>query len=155
MPDEIVLKLVKDHLEKINKGWILDGFPRTPRQATLLDEALASWNQKLSLALYLNVPEKAIIERIQGRYVHEKSGRVYNTTYQPPKKPGIDDLTGEPLVQRPDDKPETVLKRLREYQQKTQPLIEFYKSQNKLVEIESPTSDIGYVKIKKLLESLL
>lgn len=126
VPDDVMVSLIAGELEQVNsaeRGWLLDGFPRTRPQA----EALQRLHQ-LELVVSLEVPHEVIIERIKGRWVHVSSGRVYNTDFNPPQKEGVDDVTGEPLTQREDDKPESVLHRLQMYTANTEPLIEFYKS---------------------------
>jgi adenylate kinase len=104
------------------KGFLFDGFPRTIAQA----EAMKSAGVKLDFVLEIDVPEAAIIERMSGRRTHPASGRTYHVKYNPPKVEGRDDATGEPLVQRDDDKEETVRKRLQVYQQQTRPLVDYY-----------------------------
>eukprot|EP00731_Ephydatia_muelleri_P036012 Em0192g2a len=107
------------------KGWLLDGFPRTVAQADEL------WkHQSLDTVINLDVPFATIIERIRGRWTHIPSGRVYNDSYNPPRVSGRDDVTGEPLVQRPDDHPDTVLKRLQQYETMTKPVLAYYARQS-------------------------
>lgn len=105
----------------MNSRWLLDGYPRTTVQA----ETLAK-STKIHLALSLIVPDDEIIERIKNRWIHLKSGRVYHTTFNPPKTSGVDDVTGEPLVQRDDDKEEVVKKRLESYRIQTEPVADYY-----------------------------
>ncbi|KAF2364287.1 Adenylate kinase 3/4 mitochondrial [Trinorchestia longiramus] len=125
VPDNIVVGLVSGELKLLSgveTGWLLDGFPRTKPQA----EALQLEHQ-LDTVVSLEVPHDVIIDRIKGRWVHIPSGRVYNTDFNPPKKPGIDDVTGEQLSQRQDDQPEAVQQRLQTYDKNTEPLIQYYK----------------------------
>lgn len=113
VPDDLMIRLVLDEAEKeaeIGNSLLLDGFPRTMEQAKALAESV-----NVDLVVDLNVPNDTIIERISERYVHLGSGRVYNLSYNPPRVPGLDDVTGEKLVQREDDKPETVRRRLEAY----------------------------------------
>lgn len=113
VPDDLMIRLVLDEAEKEaenGNSLLLDGFPRTMEQAKALAESVS-----VDLVVDLNVPNDTIIERISERYVHLGSGRVYNLSYNPPRVPGLDDITGEKLVQREDDKPETVRRRLEAY----------------------------------------
>jgi adenylate kinase len=122
--DDIIIGLVQERLKQPDcaKGFLFDGFPRTLPQA----EALKSAGVALDFVLEIDVPDAAIIERMSGRRVHPGSGRTYHVTYNPPKVADRDDVTGEPLVQRDDDKEETVRKRLQVYQQQTRPLVGYY-----------------------------
>lgn len=137
VPDGLVIKCVLNKINAIgNDSWLLDGFPRTLEQAEYL------WNfQTVDAVINLVVPHQIIIERTQGRWVHLPSGRVYNTDFNKPKIPFHDDLTGEPLVQRDDDRPETVRKRLNIYDEQTKPLTEFYRKHDVLHEFAGNTSD--------------
>jgi adenylate kinase len=125
VPDEIIIGIVKARLAQPDcaKGYLLDGFPRTLPQA----EALVTNNIKIDNVIVLSVDPEIIIKRISGRWVHEGSGRAYHIEVNPPKVKGLDDLTGEPLTQRVDDKKETVRDRLQVYENLTQPLIAYYK----------------------------
>ncbi|XP_029775954.1 GTP:AMP phosphotransferase AK3, mitochondrial isoform X1 [Suricata suricatta] len=102
-------------------SWLLDGFPRTLPQAEALDRAY-----QIDTVINLNVPFEVIKQRLTARWIHPASGRVYNIEFNPPKTVGVDDLTGEPLVQREDDKPDTVVKRLKAYEVQTEPVLEYY-----------------------------
>ncbi|MGH0133218.1 UNVERIFIED_CONTAM: hypothetical protein FKN15_052206 [Acipenser sinensis] len=103
------------------------GFPRTVTQAECLDKVY-----KIDTVLNLNVPFETIKERLTSRWIHPGSGRVYNINFNPPKIPGLDDVTGEPLIQRNDDKPETVTKRLKSYETQTRPVLEYYRNKGVL-----------------------
>ena len=122
--DDIIIGLVKERLAEPDcaKGFLFDGFPRTIPQA----EAMKNAGVVLDLVLELDVPDSAIIERMSGRRVHVASGRTYHVKFNPPKTAGRDDATGEPLIQREDDKEETVRKRLEVYQKQTRPLVDYY-----------------------------
>lgn len=124
--DEIVNGIVSERLdqEDCKPGFVLDGFPRTIPQA----DAMKLAGVKLDVVLEIDVPDEAIIERMSGRRVHVASGRTYHLKYNPPKREGLDDVTGEPLIQREDDREATVLKRLQVYQSQTRPLIDYYAS---------------------------
>jgi len=117
-------------------SFLLDGFPRTQGQAQSLDEEVS-----MNFVVNIDVPSEVIIDRITNRLVHAPSGRVYNLTWNPPKVPGIDDVTGEPLTRRPDDCPETFRKRLEAYRRETEPLLEHYDKAGVLWTVRGKTSD--------------
>lgn len=122
--DDIIIGLVKERTAKddCKNGFLFDGFPRTiPQAETLVKEGV-----NIDHVVELAVDDEEIVNRLSGRRVHLASGRVYHVTYNPPKVAGVDDVSGEPLVQRDDDKEETVRKRLTVYNDQTKPLIEFY-----------------------------
>lgn len=123
--DEIIIALVKERLQQpdCQRGFLFDGFPRTIPQADALKEA----NIKLDHVIEIAVPDEEIINRISGRRVHVASGRVYHIKFHPPKDDGVDDFTGEQLIQRDDDKEETIKRRLAVYHQQTEPLVNYYK----------------------------
>jgi adenylate kinase len=127
--DEIIIGLVKERLAQPDcaKGFLFDGFPRTIPQA----EAMKNAGVKLDYVVEIDVPFDAIVERISGRRSHPASGRTYHVKFNPPKVAGIDDVTGEPLVQRDDDKEETVKKRLQVYSDQTRPLVDYYANWSK------------------------
>ena len=122
--DDIIIGLVKERLAQPDcaKGFLFDGFPRTIPQA----DAMKAAGVKLDFVLEIDVPDQAIIERMSGRRVHAASGRTYHVKFNPPKIAGKDDATGEELIQRDDDKEETVKKRLAVYQSQTRPLVDYY-----------------------------
>ena len=122
--DDIIIGLVKDRLQQddCKSGYMFDGFPRTIPQADAMKEA----GVPLDFVLEIDVPDSEIVERMSGRRAHLSSGRTYHVKYNPPKVEGKDDLTGEDLVQRDDDKEETVNKRLDVYHSQTKPLVEYY-----------------------------
>jgi adenylate kinase len=124
--DDIIIGLVQDRLTQpdCSKGYLFDGFPRTIPQADALKHA----SVKLDFVVEIAVPEQDIIERMSGRRIHPASGRSYHIRFNPPKVAEQDDLTGEPLVQRDDDKEETVRHRLNVYRDQTRPLIDYYSS---------------------------
>ncbi|CAN9504966.1 unnamed protein product [Ophioblennius macclurei] len=128
VPDDVMSRLILGHLKSISQGgWLLDGFPRTVTQAEALDDAYT-----VDTVINLNVPFETIKQRLTSRWTHLASGRVYNIDFNPPKRPGIDDETGEALVQRDDDKPETVTRRLKAYENQTEPVLEYYRSKGML-----------------------
>ena len=122
--DDIIIGLVKERIAQPDcaNGFLFDGFPRTIPQA----DAMKAAGVKLDFVLEIDVPDAAIIERMSGRRVHVGSGRTYHTKFNPPKVAGKDDVTGEDLIQRDDDKEETVKKRLEVYQAQTRPLVDYY-----------------------------
>ena len=124
MPDEVITGLVRDRINEpdCENGYLLDGFPRTIPQA----EAMREFDIDIDYVVEINVDDEEIIKRMSGRRAHLASGRTYHTIYNPPKQDGIDDITGEPLVQRDDDKEETVRTRLTIYHEQTEPLIGYY-----------------------------
>jgi adenylate kinase len=125
VPDDIMIKLVEDRISKpdCQGGFLFDGFPRTIPQA----QAIENRGIKIDHVLELDLPDEEVINRVTGRRIHPTSGRTYHIYHNPPKTPEIDDISGEPLIQREDDKEETVRNRLHIYHQQTKPLIEFYK----------------------------
>jgi adenylate kinase len=124
--DDIIIGLVKERIAQTDcaGGFLFDGFPRTLPQA----DAMKLAGVRLDVVLEIDVPDSAIIERMSGRRAHVASGRTYHVKYNPPKVDGLDDVTGEPLIQRDDDKEETVRKRLDVYQRQTRPLVDYYGS---------------------------
>ncbi len=122
--DDIIIGLVRERITQPDcaNGFLFDGFPRTIPQA----EALRSAGVKLDVVLEIDVPDSAIVERMSGRRVHQSSGRTYHVRFNPPKAEGRDDETGEELMQRDDDREETVRKRLEVYHSQTRPLVQYY-----------------------------
>jgi adenylate kinase len=122
--DDLIINLVKERIAQPDcaQGFLFDGFPRTIPQA----DAMKSAGVKLDYVLEIDVPFEAIIERMSGRRSHPASGRTYHVKFNPPKVDGKDDVTGEPLIQREDDKEETVRKRLEVYSAQTRPLVDYY-----------------------------
>ena len=124
VPDKIIIDLIEDWVRLHGAaGFVFDGFPRTIPQA----DALRDSGVALDYVLEIDVPDAAIVERMSGRRVHPASGRTYHAKYNPPKVPDRDDATGEPLIQREDDREETVRKRLAVYHEQTEPLIAYYR----------------------------
>ncbi len=122
--DELIIALVKERIQQpdCRNGFLFDGFPRTiPQAQALLDAGVA-----IDLVIEIKVEDEQIVARLSGRRVHPASGRVYHVQHNPPRQEGVDDDTGEPLVQREDDKEETVRNRLRVYHEQTEPLVAFY-----------------------------
>lgn len=122
--DDLIIGLVKDRLQQddCKAGYMFDGFPRTIPQA----DALKAAGVSIDFVLEIDVPDSEIITRMSGRRVHAASGRTYHVVFNPPKTEGVDDETGEPLIQRDDDREETVRKRLEVYHSQTRPLVDYY-----------------------------
>lgn len=125
--DEIIIALVKERITQPDcaNGFLFDGFPRTIPQA----QAMVDAGINIDRVIEIRVDDEEIVSRLSGRRVHPDSGRTYHVEHNPPAQPGVDDETGEPLVQRDDDREETVRKRLAVYHEQTQPLVEFYRAQ--------------------------
>ena len=136
--DEVINRLVVERIreEDCKQGYLFDGFPRTIPQAIALDEEKVY----LDLVIEIDVPDEVVVRRMSGRRVHPKSGRNYHIHFNPPKIPNKDDETGEALIQRDDDRPETIKGRLKVYRSQTLPLIEFYLT-------KSNESALRYIKI--------
>jgi adenylate kinase len=134
--DEIIIGLVADRLKQpdCKDGYLFDGFPRTIPQA----DALKSARIPLDFVVEIVVPEESIIERMSGRRVHPASGRSYHTKFNPPKTADVDDVTGEPLVQRDDDREATVKHRLSVYREQTRPLVDYYSGWAKSGDADAP-----------------
>lgn len=146
VPDELVVDLVIDRFKEpdCEKGYVLDGFPRTIPQAKALDEALAKNNDALEYAIDVDVPDESIIRRMSGRRACIGCGATYHVVTIPPKKEGICDNCGAELVLREDDKPETVEKRLKVYHDQTQPLIDYYQGKGILRSVDG-TRDMDVI----------
>ncbi|KAJ3316980.1 GTP:AMP phosphotransferase, mitochondrial [Boothiomyces sp. JEL0866] len=138
--DRIVTPMVFHELDALGqKDFILDGFPRTVDQAKDLDDHLGE--SALNLVMNLNVPWEIILKRIEDRWIHLPSGRTYNLSWNNPKREGLDDVTGEPLVKRPDDCPKSFKLRLEQYEAQTMPLIEYYSKRGILINYTGNSSD--------------
>ena len=124
VPDDVIIGLVESRIQQADcaGGFLFDGFPRTLAQA----EAMKNAGLRIDYVIEIAVPDEEIVERMSGRRVHPASGRTYHVKFNPPKVADKDDLTGEPLILRQDDQPQTVKERLRVYHEQTQPLIEYY-----------------------------
>ena len=129
VPDQLILEMMQIRLKEkdCENGYILDGFPRTIPQANGLDSLLEIINQGLDKVILLDVPDDIIVNRISGRRLHPKSGRIYHIKYNPPKKEGLDDITNEELIIRPDDQEKTIKERLKIYHKMTGPITKHYK----------------------------
>jgi len=143
VPDQLIIELVKERIqdEDCKQGFLLDGFPRTIPQAEAMKQASIS----IDIVIEIDVPDNVIVERLSGRRTHLASGRIYHIQNNPPKIQDKDDITGEPLVQRDDDKKETILKRLDVYHSQTKPLVDYYSKW-----AASENKGLRYIKINGL-----
>ena len=143
VPDQLIIELVKERIQDSDckQGFLLDGFPRTIPQAEAMKEAAIT----IDMVIEIDVPDNVILDRLSGRRTHLASGRIYHIHNNPPKIQGKDDLTGEDLVQRDDDKEETILKRLNVYHSQTKPLVDYY-----LKWSASENEGLRYIKINGL-----
>ena len=143
VPDQLIIELVKERIQDSDcmQGFLLDGFPRTIPQAEAMKEAAIT----IDLVIEIDVPDNVILDRLSGRRTHLASGRIYHIHNNPPKIQGKDDVTGEDLVQRDDDKEETILKRLSVYHSQTKPLVDYY-----LKWSASENEGLHYIKINGL-----
>ena len=146
VPDEITIGMLLDriHQEDCEKGYVLDGFPRTIPQAESLTATLKERGESIDYAIDVDVPDENIIRRMSGRRACLSCGATYHIVYNAPKKEGVCDQCGEPLVLRDDDKPETVQNRLNVYHRQTQPLIDYYKKEGVLAQVDG-TQDMEQV----------
>lgn len=156
VPDNTMISLIKNELEShqlLNhkSTWLLDGFPRTANQGLEFNTMLKDYNANINMVVELDVDQDIILSRIEARWVHLPSGRIYNLDYNPPKVPFKDDITGEPLSKREDDKPEVFKRRLSLYNSQIEPLKEVYRQLGVLHTVSGNTSNIIYPKLEKLL----
>jgi adenylate kinase len=142
VPDDVTILMVRDRLSRpdCEQGALLDGFPRTPAQAVALSEMLQSLSQQVDYVPYISVPAEVLIERLGGRWTCPTCGRVYHEKYNPPQTAGVCDVDSGQLIQREDDKAETVERRIRVYLEQTTPLIEYYREQGLLIEVDGTKS---------------
>ena len=154
VPDHLIVDILKDNVEEKGKGGrlLLDGFPRTVSQANLLTRFLP-----VQQVILLNVPHEEILRRLSQRWIHPGSQRVYNMEYSPPKTPGKDDITGEDLIQREDDTPAFIQRRLNDYEKKTKPLLDFYEGDSAVAvtQFSGNNSDEIFLEIEKSLSETL
>ena len=147
VPDELVIGLINDNLSnpECERGVLLDGFPRNVAQAEKLDTMFASRNMNIDRVLEFNVDENVLAERIEGRRIHQASGRSYHLTFNPPKVEGKDDVTGEDLMHRKDDTREALVKRMGSYHKSTSPILEYYKTRGVLrtLNATAPIADVA------------
>jgi len=150
VPDDVMSTLIVHELKLMKEdSWLLDGFPRTLNQAKYLTA-----EQDVTVVISLDVPDDEIVQRVQGRLTHLPSGRVYNTDFNPPKVAGIDDVTGEPLIQREDDKPEAVRQRLQSYHSNILPILDFYDKRGKLQQFKGRFTNEIWPSVEQFLSKL-
>jgi adenylate kinase len=132
VPDELICEVIMERLDQPEAadGFILDGFPRTRGQADVLDRGLSSRHRRLTAALLLDASDEEVIRRLSGRRICVKNGHLYHVDFDPPKREGVCDQDGSRLIQRDDDKPETIERRLEVYHAETKPLIDYYEEQS-------------------------
>jgi adenylate kinase len=153
VPDDIIIKMMIGEISSApNGGYVLDGFPRTAKQAVDLDKALAERDEKIDAVLNLGVDEDVIIRRITGRRICPKCAAVYHIENQKPRKNGVCDKDGSALIQRPDDTAEVVKTRLKNYNELTAPLVDYYRRNNTVFNIDA-NEEAG--KVKELVFSKL
>lgn len=151
--DDLVIKMVKENLDapRCANGFLLDGFPRTVVQAEKLEMLLESRKQPLDGVVEFAIDDSLLVRRICGRWFHLASGRSYHEEFNPPKVPGIDDVSGETLIRRSDDNPEALKKRLAIYHRETVPLVAFYKTRNQHRMVDaSQKTEVVFDNIKKI-----
>ena len=138
VPDDVTIAMIKDRLIRpdCKAGAILDGFPRTPVQADALQKMLAEFNGGVDIVPFITAVPETLIERVSGRWTCKAQGHIYHQKFNPPKVAGKCDIDGSELYQREDDKAETVARRISVYLEQTSPLIDYYRAQKKLVEID-------------------
>lgn len=136
VPDRLIVDMVGHELESYPAGFIMDGFPRTVAQAQSFDALLASKGWRLDAVVLFDADRATLVSRLGGRWSNPRNGRTYNSLTNPPIVAGVDDEDGGPLIQRVDDLPETVAKRLDVYDEQTRPLIEYYRKTGKLFEVD-------------------
>jgi adenylate kinase len=142
VPDDVTISMIRERLSRPDcaQGALLDGFPRTPAQAEALSSMLEDFSGQVDAVPYIKVSEEELIERLSGRWTCRAEGHVFNEKYDPPEKPGVCDYDGSELYQREDDKPATVKRRIRVYLEQTQPLIDYYRKRDLLIEVNGEQS---------------
>ncbi|KAK3556760.1 hypothetical protein QTP70_016694 [Hemibagrus guttatus] len=149
VPDHVMTRLMLSRLEEMTRhSWLLDGFPRTLAQAKVLNSAF-----ELDVVISLNIPLETLKERLRHRWIHPASGRVYNMCFNPPRVQGVDDISGEPLIQHEDDRPEALVARLRHYKDVAKPVIDLYRAKGILHMFSDTETDRIWPYISSLLST--
>jgi adenylate kinase len=136
VPDDLIIKMIEGELKKHPSGFIMDGFPRNVAQAQAFDALLAAKGWHLDAVVLFDTDRETLLERLTSRWTNPRNGRTYNSASNPPKMAGVDDEDGGPLMQREDDKAETVAKRLDVFESETKPLVEYYRRTGALVSVD-------------------
>ncbi|HMZ06526.1 MAG TPA: adenylate kinase [Anaerolineales bacterium] len=138
VPDDVTINMIRERISRpdCEAGAILDGFPRTPAQATALEKMLAGFKGEVNAVPYITAAENILVERASGRWTCRAQGHIYHEKFNPPKQAGVCDVDGSEIYQRDDDKVETVAKRIHVYLEQTMPLVDYYRQAGKLVEID-------------------
>ena len=138
VPDDVTVAMVRERISRADcaRGAILDGFPRTPAQAKVLDELMLASGNTIKMVPYIKVPNDELIERLSGRLTCRAQGHVFHKQHNPPREPSVCDFDGSELYQREDDKPETVAHRIQVYEGQTRPLAAYYRERGNLVEVD-------------------
>ena len=152
VPDEVIIKMIEAELQKLDGGFIMDGFPRTVAQAQAFDALLEQHGTPLDAVVLFDADRDTLFTRLTARWVNPRNGRSYNSVTNPPRVAGVDDEDGGELVQREDDKPETVTKRLEVYERQTAPLIDYYRGTGILTEVNAlaPVDEVTRELVSKL-----
>lgn len=155
VPDDVMIVLVEDRLTQADtqRGFVLDGFPRTLAQAEALEAALQRRGRKIEAVIYFDVSDETVVRRLTGRRVCRPAGHIYHLEYHPPKVPARCDIDGSELYQREDDKPETVRRRLEVYRRQTEPLVEFYRRRGVLETVQQGEIEDGYRRLMAILKA--
>jgi adenylate kinase len=157
VPDEVIIGAIAERIasSEAQDGFILDGFPRTPRQAEALDEEMERLGRELTAALLIEVPDEEVMRRLGGRRTCVKAGHIFHVEFDPPKNEGVCDLCGARLIVRDDDKPEVIRRRLEQYHSKTEPLVKYYEQRGILRHVDGKRSpDEVSDRIRALLATL-
>ena len=151
VPDDVTISMIRDRISRpdCQTGAILDGFPRTPAQAEALEKMLAEFGSEVNAVPFISASEGILVERASGRWTCREQGHIYHERFSPPKQAGVCDVDGSELYQRDDDKAETVARRIHVYLEQTMPLVDYYRSRGKLIEID------GTQAVEKVTSELL
>lgn len=154
VPDELMIKMIEGELHRYSSGFIMDGFPRTVAQAEALDSLLNEEHAPLDAVVVFNIDHDTLVTRLTSRWTNPRTGKSYNALTNPPRVPGVCDEDLGPLIQREDDKAETVRKRLEVYDEQTSPLVEYYRRGGKLVEVDAlaPVDDVTRQIVSKIVQ---